>query len=336
MAKAKKLPSGNWRIQASKTVDGVVYKKSFTDADRRRVERAAIDWQTDLNNTCNIENITLDRAYERYIKAKENILSPSTIRNYKKLHQNHLQDIMNISVSKLTNEIIQRSINIYSANHSPKSVRNCYGLLSAVIKMFNPGLNLHITLPQKEKKEPYIPTDEIIQEVMHLAKNTKLYRAIVLAAFGGMREGEICALDSNDIIGTFINVNKSMVCDSNGKWHIKAPKTFSSNRKVEMPDFVINEFKGITGKIVPYNPHSLSMTFNKFLKKNNLPHFRFHDLRHYYVSSLHALNIPDKYIMAQGGWATNYTMQNVYNHTMADKRTEFSSRITTHFETFIQ
>jgi integrase len=201
--------------------------------------------------------------------------------------------------------------------------------------MFRPDFLLNTRLPQKEKKQMYIPSDEDIQKIVNLSKNTNCYIPILLAAFGGMREGEICALTSDDINDNFITINKSMVCDSDGKWHIKAPKTFSSNRQVEMPPFVINALKGKTGKIVVYNPHSLSMAFNKLIKNSGISHFRFHDLRHYYVSSLHALNVPDKYIMAQGGWATNYTMQNVYNHAMENKKSEFSSKISSHFETLI-
>ncbi len=336
MAKAKKLPSGNWRVQATKTINGIKMRKSFTDTDRRKAERAAEDWCYELTENFNIENLTLDKAYERYIATKKNILSPSTIRNYKKLHENHLQDIMQIKVARLTNEDIQRSINLYAANHSPKSVRNCHGLLSAVIKMFRPGFDLHTTLPQKEKKPLFIPTDDDINKLITATKGTNYYLPILLAAFGGMREGEICALTSDDILENQIIINKSMVCDSEGKWHIKSPKTYSSNRTVEMPSFVMDEIKGKEGKLVVYTPHSLSIGFNKILKKNNLPHFRFHDLRHYYVSSLHALNIPDKYIMAQGGWATNYTMQNVYNHVIAARQSEFSNTITTHFETLLK
>lgn len=336
MAKAKKLPSGNWRVQASKTVNGNVLKKSFTDADRRWAERAAMEWQISLNDEYDIENTTLYKAYERYISSKENVLSPSTIRNYKKLHENHLKEIMQVKVDVLTAEQIQRAINVYAANHSPKSVRNCYGLLSAVLKMFRPNFQLNITLPQKEKKEIKVPTDEDIKTYLTISKGTNCYKPILLAAFGGLREGEICALKESDVRETYVNVNKSMVCDSEGKWHIKPPKTYSSNRRVELPKFVIDEIKNCDDKVVVYNPHSLSMAFNKLLKKHNLPPCRFHDLRHYYVSSLHALNIPDKYIMQQGGWATNYTMQNVYNHTMSDKQTEFSNKITNHFQTFIE
>lgn len=332
MAKAKKLPSGNWRVRASITVDGNIITKSFTASDPKKAELAAKQWQVTQECDANTEDLTLTKAYERYITAKKNVLSPSTIRNYEKLHENHLQDIMYIKLNRLTTEQIQRSINIYAANHSPKSVRNCYGLLSAVLKMFRPNFQLNATLPQKEKKEIMVPTDEDIQTYVKISKGTNCYKPIILAAFGGLREGEICALEKNDIGKTYVDVNKSMVCDSKGKWHIKPPKTYSSNRRVELPKFVIDEIKDCDGKVVVYNPHSLSMAFNKLLKKYNLPHCRFHDLRHYYVSSLHALNIPDKYIMAQGGWSTNYTMQNVYNHTMANKQSEFSSKITAHFE----
>ena len=34
-----------------------------------------------------------------------------------------------------------------------------------------------------------------------------------------------------------------------------------------------------------------------------------------------ALNIPDKYAQARGGWSTNHTMKTVYQHAMASKRT---------------
>lgn len=332
LAKAKKLPSGNWRIRASKTVNGTLIRKSFTDVDKKRAEIAAMNWLSEQEDNIGIDNLTLSKCYDRYITAKENVLSPSTIRNYKKLHENHLQDIMDKKVNALTSEQIQRSINIYAANHSPKSVRNCFGLLSAVLKMFRPNLQLNITLPQKEKKEIKVPTDEDIKTYLKISKNTNCYKPILLAAFGGLREGEICALEKDDIGETYVDVNKSMVCDSEGKWHIKPPKTYSSNRRAELPKFVIDEIKNCEDKVVVYNPHSLSMAFNKLLKRHNLPPCRFHDLRHYYVSSLHALNIPDKYIMQQGGWATNYTMQNVYNHTMKDKQSEFADKITTHFE----
>lgn len=331
MSKAKKLPSGNWRVQAQITVDGITIRKSFTHSERRKAELAATAWQSGVQQE-QIENITLAAAYERYISAKENVLSPSTIRNYKILSNNALQDIMQIKLERLNNEIIQRSINQFAATHSPKTVRNCHGLLSAVLTMFRPDFTLHTKLPQKVKTAMFIPTDEVIRNLMSAVKDTSLEVPVLLAAFGALRCGEICALTSDDVFDKGIHVNKSMVCDSEGKWHIKPPKTVSSDRYVELPPFVIEQLQEKNGRIVNLTPHTISTNFNRFLRQHNIPHFRFHDLRHYNVSILHAMGIPDKYIMAQGGWSTNYTMQNVYNHIMSDKQTKFAKRISNHFE----
>ncbi len=331
MAKAKKLPSGNWRVQASIVVNGRIIRKSFTNEDKRKAELMAAQWQAGMSEEVS-ESITLAKAYERYIAAKENVLSPSTIRGYKLLAQHALQEIMQIKIDRLTAEQIQKAINHYAANHSPKSVRNCHGLLSAVLAMFRPSFVLHTKLPQKEKIELYIPTDEDVKKLLQAAAGTPLEIPVLLSAFGALRCGEICALTSEDVFDSCIRVNKSMVCDSNGEWHIKPPKTVSSNRTVELPPFVMEKLRNKSGRIVDRNPHTISTHFKHFLESNHLPHFRFHDLRHYNVSALHAMGIPDKYIMAQGGWATNYTMQNVYNHVMKDKQSQFAKQISNHFE----
>lgn len=331
MAKAKKLPSGNWRVQASVAVSGQIIRKSFTNEDKRKAEAMAAQWQAGIWENIS-ESITLKTAFERYINAKKHVLSPSTIRGYIRLKDHALQDIMPKKINRLTTEQIQKSINTYAVNHSPKGVRNCHGLLSAVLGMFRPDFTLHTKLPQKEKPELYIPTDADIKELTQAAAGTSLEIPILLAAFGALRCGEICALTSEDVFETCIRVNKSMVCDSEGNWHIKPPKTVSSNRTVELPPFVMEKLHNKSGRIITMNPHTISLTFNRFLKRNNIPHFRFHDLRHYNVSVLHAMGIPDKYIMAQGGWATNYTMQNVYNHVMKDKQSKFSKQISNYFE----
>lgn len=335
MAKAKKMPSGNWRVQAQITVDGRIVRKSFTDSDRRKAELAATAWQAGVQQELT-EDITLAKAYERYLSAKQNVLSPATMRGYRTLEKTSLQDIMPLKIDRLNNEIIQRSVNIFAANHSPKTVRNCHGLLSAVLAMFRPEFTLNIKLPQKIKPPLYIPTDKVIKDLLDAAKGTNLEIPIMLAAFGALRCGEICALTSDDVFETYIHVNKSMVSDPEGKWHIKPPKTVSSDRYVELPPFLIKRLKEKQGRIVPNTPHNISSNFTKFLNRHKIPHFRFHDLRHYNVSILHAMGIPDKYIQAQGGWSTNYTMQNVYNHIISDKQSEFSKKITNHFENFIK
>lgn len=336
MAKAKKLPSGNWRVQASKTVNGQKLRKSFTSSDRRKAELDAARWVNGIERENDKNLITLKQAVDRYISVKENVLSPATVRGYASISRMALQDIMQAPICSLTLDRLQMSVNIYAASHSPKSVRNCVGLLSAVFAMFRPDFRLSVTVPQKEKRELFIPDDNDIKKLLELAKETKLEIPIMLAAFGPMRRGEICALTSDDIHGNFVSVNKSMVVNDKGEWLIKPPKTYSSYREIEYPDFVIEKLSGISGRIVPVVPNALSDAFSRLLKKNGFPHFRFHDLRHYAVSTLHAINVPDKYIMARGGWQTNHTMNNIYNHTIKSKRDEMEDRITEHFNGLVK
>lgn len=326
MAKAKKLPSGNWRVQA--TAHGQT--KSFTGSDRKTVEAEAKAWQAGITEET-FENITLSKAYERYFSAKEKVLSPSTIRNYKKMYNTNFQGIMNIKINKLTDEQIQRAVNELSAKRSPKTVKNNYGLLTAVLSMFRPNFHPKIQLPQKVKKEIYIPTKDDLTVLLKKSKNTGYYIPILLAATCGMRAGEICALTSDDISGDKINVNKSLVCDEEGKWLIKQPKSFSGYRSIDMPPIVKNAVKGISGKIVQYNPHSLSIGFNKLLKNNGLKVFNFHALRHYYVSELFDMGLPEKYIIAQVGHSSSSITKAVYDHLSAEKQGEYAADIAEHF-----
>lgn len=326
-AKAKKLPSGSWRVQAK--AGGQV--KSFTGPDRKIVEAEAKAWQAGLVPTSDNADITVFEAYNRYITSKEKVLSPSTIRNYKKMYNNNFQSIMNVRIDRLTEEQIQRAVNELSVQHSPKTVKNNYGLLTAVLGMFRPKFTPNIHLPQKEKKEIYIPTKSELKTLLEKSKGTGYYLPILLAATCGMRAGEICALTSDDIHGDKINVNKSLVCDENGQWLIKQPKSYAGYRNIDMPEAVKNEIKNIDGKIVKYNPHSLSTGFRKLLKNNGLTLFNFHALRHFYVSELFDMGLPEKYIIAQVGHSSASITKAVYDHLSAEKQGKYAADIAKHF-----
>lgn len=329
MAKASKLPSGNWRCKAQKTINGIATVKSFTAPTKKEAEYLAHSWVLEENET--VYNLTLKNACERYIEAKRNTLSPTTIKSYKIYASNYLKNIMEKPIDKISRETLQIAFNEEAASLSPKSMRNLHGLISAVFKMFRPGFILNTTLPQKKKVDMYIPTDQDIKRLLKAVEGTYLEVPILLAAFGPLRRGEIFALTSDDLKGNSIIVNKAVCIGEDGKIVTKTPKNYSSNRVVYLPDFVVDKIKDIQGPLVSCHPNSLSKAFSRVLKENDIPHFRFHDLRHYNVSICKAMNIPDEYIMARGGWATNYTMNNVYAHTLNDVKDAVTTKIIDHF-----
>lgn len=333
MATAKKLKSGSWRCQVyshteeipqadGKTKKKRIYKSFTCDIPgpkgKRIAERMAAEWAAnkEAHKSC---NLTFADALDQYIESRTSILSPATIREYKRTRKADLKGLMNIRIDSITQEQIQKEINKESLTHSPKSVRNMHGLLSAVMRAYRPDFALSTALPKKVRPKLNIPTKDDIQRLIACVKGTDMEIPVLLAAFGPMRRGEICALDSDHISGNIVHVEYSMALNENNEWVKKSPKSISGDRYIEFPEFVIEKLKNIDGRITQLTPSQVSDRFRKIIKISGLPHFRFHDLRHYSASIQHALGIPDAYIMQRGGWGSDAVLKNVYRHVLEDK-----------------
>lgn len=346
MATAKKLPSGSWRCQVYSHTeelpqpDGTIKKKriykSFTCDDpsakgKRKCEAEAAQWAADKEYRNSIPSMALGQAIEAYIAARESILSPCTVRDYRGIRKNSLASIMDIKLEDITQEQIQKAINIETQSLSPKTVRNIHGLVSAVLGVYRPDFALHTVLPKKVRPGIYVPSDSEIKRLMEFANGTEMELPILLAAFGPMRRGEICALEAQDIQGNVVHVCRNMVRTPDCKWIIKTPKSYAGDRYIEYPDFVAEKFKGKTERIVPLNPSSITDRFARMLRSAKIPHFRFHDLRHYSASVQHAIGIPDAYIMQRGGWGNDGVLKNVYRHVMEEKEKEMNKKANDYF-----
>ena len=334
MANAKKLPSGSWRalVYTGKDANGKRQYKSFTTPTKREAEYLAAEY-TQKRKAPVSADMRLTEAYAKYIEIKSNTLSPATVREYKHAAQRDFPELMQLKLSQITQERVQSAVNIAAASHSPKSVRNAHGLLSAVLRMYAPDIRLNTRLPQPKRAEIYVPTDADIERLIKGISNAELKKAVLLAAFGSLRRSECCALTAADIHGDTITVNKAIVRNSSGEWVIKQPKSKAGYREIKLPRFVIEQLTPAdNGRIVNVMPVTITDYFIDTITKLGISRFRFHDLRHYQASILHAMGIPDKYIMERGGWSTDSTLKNIYQHTMSDKRKEVEDEICKRFE----
>ncbi len=346
MATAKKLPSGSWRCQVYSHTeeimqpDGTIKKKriykSFTSdipgpKGKRLAEQAASVWAAEKESTSNVQNITFGEALDKYIEGREAVLSPRTIMDYKRTRKKELQSIMNIKIALITQEDIQKAINIEAQSHSPKTVRNSHGLISAVMRVYRPNFALNTALPKKVRPDIYVPSDAEIKHLLSSVAGTDMELPVLLAAFGPMRRGEICALSSEDISGNIVHVCKNMVINGDREWIIKTPKSYAGDRYIDYPDFVSDKWRGMKGRIVSLTPDSITNRFNRLLKRNGIQHFRFHDLRHYSASIQHALGIPDSYIMQRGGWGNDGTLKSVYRHVLEEQTKQMDHMANNYF-----
>ena len=213
--------------------------------------------------------------------------------------------------------------------------------------------SFRVTLPAPEVFIPHVPDDGEVQRLIRYILETthedtrrdmrprrELYIAVLLSAFGSLRRGEICALkaDDFDMLTKTVRITKDVVKDADGYRVTKPmPKTDTSNRTVDLPAYVCEAVAAMDsyqrgGTIIKGTPDQISNRFRRAVRFSGVTRFRFHDLRHYYVSIAHALGIPDAYIMEMGGWATETTMKRVYRSTLANRRQAERDKLTGHFE----
>lgn len=325
MATAKKQASGNWKIRVYDYTDsaGKQHYKAFTGRTKKEAERMALQWQG-RSVDC---DMTFGEAAQAYIDERRPVLSPSTILGYASVAR-QAAPIASIRISQITQGQIQALISSLSASHSPKTVRNLNGFISAVMRRYRPGFHLETRLPQRIPDDLYIPTDEDIQSILSVTRgDTELYRAILLAAYGPLRRSEVCALESQDIQNGVAHISKALVRGENGKWYIKQPKTRAGDRYIPLPARVLDALNGTKGRYVTITPDALSERFFKALKRAGVHHMRFHSLRHYCASQLHALGMPDAYIMERGGWESDTVLKQVYRHTLSDYAEQENARV---------
>ena len=327
----KKLPSGKWRVQVM--VDGQRISRTFD------TEKEAIYWATGAkvqakNAVRSPHNMTVGEAIDRYIESKDSVLSPSTVAGYRRIRENQLQDLMLVRLPNLTQERVQRSINAMAKDKSPKTVRNAHGLLTAALAEYYPDLQLRTTLPQKQRTDIVIPSEEDIAAIAEAVKGQSVELPVLLAMWLGLRMSEIRGLTWDCIGDKTIHIKQAMVDEG-----LKTTKTYNSNRVLPLPPYikVLIDARPHKGDfVIPETRRSISSRFDYYIKKAGIKHYRFHDLRHVNASVMLALNVPDKYAMRRMGHATNNMLKTVYQHTMSEKEQEVNAVVDGYFEQIIK
>lgn len=302
----EKLPSGSYRYR--KMINGQLILGTF-DHEPTDLEIALLI--AEKSQTVVIENKPFEACCVEYIKTKENVLSPTTIKSYRSIVGSLSDGLKRLNVNSISSLTIQKEINDYSKGHSPKSTRNLYGLIFSVLRAFRPELVLSVTLPQKIENKAILPSERDIKKLLSAVKDTE-YSIVFQLGVLGLRRSEVCALTPEDLDGNMLTINKAKVKGLNNEWIIRPyTKTEGSSRTLYLPDELVNEIN-TKGYIYNGSPDTLLDYLHRVQKRNKLPRFKLHSLRHYFASYAHAKGIPDQYVMEMGGWSTDGIMKKVY------------------------
>lgn len=327
-AKAKKLPSGNWRCRAYYTDEAGNYKsKSFTADTKKEAERLAAEFLVDTAHAKKPENKTLGQLADVFIDNRTSVLSPSTIAGYRKIRRTAFQDIIDMRLGLLTKELYQRAINEYAKTRSAKTVLSAHVFFNRLLK--DNGINIgdKAILPQKQKKEIAVPTTQEVKAFLEAIQGTRLYLYVLFAVTLGLRKSEIIAIKWADIDteNRTVSINKARVADEYRDFVEKETKTYSGTRTLHIPS-VLFEALPEAGESAEYvindSPAALESLYKRESKKADFP-YNFHALRHYYASIMVTAGVPNKYAMERMGHATENMLRQVYQHTFKSKQQEF-------------
>lgn len=182
-----------------------------------------------------------------------------------------------------------------------------------------------VDTPSPEEYEPVIYTEEQFSTLVEKLKGHPLEAAILIAGMCGLRRGELMALCWEDINfkdGT-VSVTKNAVA-TKGEVILKAPKN-NKSREMAIPPIIMPRLKQLRGigriYVKPngenYSPGNMSNSFARFLKKNNLPHIRLHDLRHFNCTMMLQYGVTEREAMERSGHLTPAVIRK-YQHVLKE------------------
>ena len=327
MAKAKKLPSGNWRVQAYS--NGI--HKSFTAPTKKEAELKAINWQSGQTRIYKTNNVTLKEAAEKYIECRQSVVSPVTIETYNGYLKRYLLDLQSKPIQNITENTLQTAFNELSSNLSPKTVKCVYAFFSAVFKQYN--IEHKIILPKVYKKIYNVPDKEQSKKLLEAVKGHYIEVPVNLALRCGMRISEIRGLKFSNVKNNTITVDNVIVTIGD-KTIEKSPKSSAGVRMFPIPQDIsdmIDKLPHDTEYITKHSDKAINKSLHIICRKNGIQEFTVHELRHGFASAMALLGIPEHYAMAIGGWDTSDTMHKIYMQTFDKSKMEFSQKINKYF-----
>lgn len=344
MAKAKKLKSGSWNVLVYSHTDESGKRKyeSFTAPTKKEAEYMAAAFQMERDRLKDVTRLTLGEAIDRYIEQKSATLSPGTIDGYKKIRRTAFQGIMDVSLRKIDESILQEAV--YAEMRRParrggqlsaKSIKNAYGLIVGVLGAYMPGRVYRVDLPKSPRRIRTLPEPA---DIWQAVKGDKLELAVLLAMWLSLTESEIRGLTkSGSIDGEYLTV-RSVMIRADGRDIIKPlGKTDTRIRRHHLPPYIQQLIDQVDGDILcPWCPSVFLRGLHRCMDAAGLPRITFHDLRHISASVMAVLQIPDKYAQERGGWATDHVMKSVYTETFSAERQRADRAVDAYFESLMQ
>ncbi len=255
----------------------------------------------------NVKNTLSPLNYKYYQGAIKNYISPA-------LGHLKLKDIKPVHIQHFVNQLQEVQAETKTKRLAPATVKRYYTILQSIMHSayklgiigVNPADGDRITLPKLKEQTTEIFTPDEVQELLNCLEAEPLQFKILIhmALNTGCRRGELVGFKWSDInfITGVLTVQRSNYKLTGQPIQSKETKTGKS-RCITLPPYCITLLKHYQAEQVKYRfslgdkwqgdnwiftqadgsamyPTTPTLQFNKFLKRHNLKHRKFHSLRH--------------------------------------------------------
>lgn len=217
-----------------------------------KTQKAVIQKEMELRNKvaqgyiASAKTASLSRYFEAWIKEQELTKKGGTIYLYKLNFKNHI--LPNIGDKKLCDIEKKDVLNMQKAILEEVSAQTANQILSLLknilhcavkdeILRISPAQNVEKIPAQKSKANVTIHRGLTLEEqhsFFRYVKDEWLYELFCLMLLSGIRGGEACAIEWDDIGEKYITVKRTIAVDGNGKKITNYPKSDTSYRTIPL------------------------------------------------------------------------------------------------------
>lgn len=188
------------------------------------------------------------------------------------------------------------------------------------------------------KVEQQAWTAEELQAFLRAAAGHRLFPALWVSAFTGMRRSELVGLrwDDFDAKAATLSINRGIVA-VDYEMHETRGKTANARRRIDLDPYTVSvlsawrtwqgteqEAAGVDtagwmftdGDGEPIHPHAVSQTFERIARRAQVRVIRLHDLRHTHGTLLIAAGVPVKVVSERLGHASPVFTIDTYQHVL--------------------
>ncbi len=273
---------------------------------------------------------------------------PKTYHNYDQAVRLYFRPtIGGVALSKLTGQQVQAMLSgLQVSGLAPGTIRTVRNILRAALsqavkwELVPRNVASLVELPPLPDTKAKALTVAQAQQLFAAARGDRLEALYRVALALGLRRSEVLGLRWQDVDLEQQTLTIAFALqDDRGSYQLVEPKTRNSRRTLPLPPMLIAALRahkirqyeerllagsrwqehGLvfpTSLGTPQSPRNLLRSFHRLLKRADLPHMRFHDLRHSCLSLLAAQGVPPRVAMEIAGHSNiNITLQ-VYTHVL--------------------